>query len=400
MLPSRRALITLTHHHVLKTAYFDMYRRPHSTNNQKLRLTHPLDHSHSPGNGPHTHSHGAEELVAAFQGADDRGSRITLIGLYSNVLLTSAKGLAGLHMHSASLLADAAHSLSDLLGDFVTLFCWRLSRSSATGKYPYGFAKFETLGTTAVSLLLIIGATGIGFHSCHLLLAALSDSVSTLPSGMAKQVLHEIVSIAHHIPVLGHSHTHVHALDPNAAWFAGISIILKEWLYRITKKVADEERSPVLLANAIHHRSDAYSSIVAFAAIIGTWAFPKMPLDPIGGLLVSFVILRQGLSLFSEALKDLMDASVPLSTRDSIEKSLLPLLASSSSPASIPELLATENLRARRAGSQIFVDLVVRVPATVTVEQSYEIELKIAQTLKYARKEITSIQVKFDPYKA
>lgn len=171
----------------------------------------------------------------------------------------------------------------DLLGDFVTLFCWRISRGQATERYPYGFAKFETLGTTAVSLLLISGAIGIGFHSCLLLMAALQETASTLPPGVLQQVLQAITSIALHVPVLGHSHSHVHALDPNAAWFAGVGIIVKEWLYRITKKVADEERSPVLHANALHHRSDAYSSVVAFVAIIGTWAFPKFPLDPIGG---------------------------------------------------------------------------------------------------------------------
>jgi len=170
-----------------------------------------------------------------------------------------------------------------LLGDFVTLFCWRLSRGHATEEYPYGFGKFETLGTTAVSLLLIGGALGIGFHSSILLMAALNDAASTLPPGIIQQVLQAISSITLHIPVLGHSHVHVHALDPNAAWFAGVSVIVKEWLYRITKKVADDERSPVLHANALHHRSDAYSSLVAFVAIIGTWAFPKIPLDPIGG---------------------------------------------------------------------------------------------------------------------
>lgn len=78
-------------------------------------------------------------------------------------------------------------------------------------------------------------------------------------------------------------HEHAHGVDINAAWFAAGGVVSKEWLYRITKKVADDEHSPVLLANAIHHRSDAYSSLVAFFAIIGTWMFPAFPLDPLGG---------------------------------------------------------------------------------------------------------------------
>jgi divalent metal cation (Fe/Co/Zn/Cd) transporter len=84
---------------------------------------------------------------------------------------------------------------------------------------------------------------------------------------------------------MGHEHD---VLDPNAAWFAAIGVLAKEWLYRITKKVADEENSPVLLANAIHHRSDVYSSAVALFAILGTWWFPALPLDPIGGAFYAF----------------------------------------------------------------------------------------------------------------
>lgn len=171
-------------------------------------------------------------------------------------------------------------ALTDLLGDFVTLFCWRLSRKPPSEKYPYGFAKFETIGTTTISILLIGGALGIGFHSYHLLILALSDTASSLPPGHLQDLLHYITSSAP-LPQIGHEHAH--SVDPNAAWFAAASIFIKEWLYRVTKVVADEEKSPVLLANAYHHRSDAYSSLVAFFAIIGTWLFPKFPLDPIGG---------------------------------------------------------------------------------------------------------------------
>ena len=168
----------------------------------------------------------------------------------------------------------------DLLGDFVTLFCWRLSRKPPSERYPYGFAKFETLGTTTISILLIGGALGVGFHSYHLLIVTLSETAMNLSPGPLQEVL-QFVTSSVPLPKIGHEH--VHAVDPNAAWFAAVSVLTKEWLYRITKVVADEEKSPVLLANAIHHRSDAYSSLVAFFAILGTWFFPAFPLDPIGG---------------------------------------------------------------------------------------------------------------------
>jgi len=171
----------------------------------------------------------------------------------------------------------------------VTLFAWKLSQKPPSKKYPYGFGKFETLGTISISVLLTGGALGIGFHSYNLLIDALTPTISTVPPGIIQDVFQAVQNLP--VPELGHAHTHVipghdvqgSVLDPNAAWFAAIGVLSKEWLYRITKKVADEERSSVLLANAIHHRSDAYSSMVALVAILGNWYFPALPLDPIGG---------------------------------------------------------------------------------------------------------------------
>jgi cation diffusion facilitator family transporter len=176
--------------------------------------------------------------------------------------------------------SNAFSGLLDLLGDFVTLICFKLSRKPPSERYPYGFAKFETLGTTTVSLLLIGGALGIGFHSYHLLLGALGQTVSSLPPGLLHDLLLRVTGMG---PTIEGGRSVMQQLDPNAAWFAVVSIVSKEWLYRITKKVADDEKSPVLLANAIHHRSDAYSSMVALAAILGSWFFPALPLDPLGG---------------------------------------------------------------------------------------------------------------------
>lgn len=102
------------------------------------------DHQHDHGIFGHTHSHAgdteeAAALAAAFSGAGDKGSRIILLGLASNILLTAAKGVGGYMLHSASLLADAGHSLSDLLGDIVVLFSWRLSRRPASRGFQYGY---------------------------------------------------------------------------------------------------------------------------------------------------------------------------------------------------------------------------------------------------------------------
>ncbi|KAF9222543.1 hypothetical protein BS17DRAFT_708242 [Gyrodon lividus] len=371
--------------------YLNAHSHPHSH-------SHSIFHTHS--HDEHDHAHDAEQIVQALEGAGDRGSRITLIGLLVNIGLTGAKGTAGWYMHSASLLADAGHSLSGmqyLLGDFVTLFCWKLSRKPPSERYPFGFAKFETLGTTTVSVLLIGGALGIGFHSYHFLIDALSSTVSALPPGQLFDSLQHIASVGRHVPTVGHPHTPVDVLDPNAAWFAAISVLVKEWLYRITKKVADEEHSPVLYANAVHHRSDAYSSVVALFAILGSSIFPALPLDPIGGLLVSFVILRQGLALLGGAFAELTDAGISMSSHDKLLRALDPLLFHGVVTDQHPRLLAVRELRAKRAGSLISVDLTADVPNATTVLATSELQEKITQLLKTARKEISEVRVKFHP---
>ncbi|KAJ7084477.1 CDF-like metal transporter [Mycena belliarum] len=361
----------------------------------------PHSHSHSHSVfSMHSHGHGtsndtAERLMAAFRGAGDRGSQITLIGLFANISLTAVKGVAGYLTHSAALIADAGHSAGDLLGDSVTLICWRLSRKPPSEMYPFGFAKFETLGTTTVSLFLIGGALGLGFHSYHLLLAALTETATALPSGPLQDLLTNVTTAAPSAPSMAHGHSHSHGVDPNALWFAALGVLSKEWLYRITKTVADQENSSVLLANAIHHRSDAYSSLVMFFAILGTWWCPALPLDPIGGMLVSLVILRQGVGLLYGAWGDLTDAGVPLRTRQILKRTLDPLLASSSSSLSSPSLLAIRHVRGRRAGSLIFVDLVAEVPETLTMHDANILEEKITQTLKGTRKEVIEVRVKF-----
>ncbi|KAF8236447.1 CDF-like metal transporter [Tricholoma matsutake] len=381
--------------------------RPHETHHDaELRVNHThnnetphsrshsiFGHSHS--NGVEAHTHDTEQIIAALEGKGDRGSQITLIGLVSNVGLTLAKGAAGWYLHSAALLADAGHSLSDLLGDFVTLFCWRLSRKPPSERYPYGFAKFETVGTTIISILLVGGALGIGFHSYHLLISALAETASTLPGGPWRELLFDITSVVPSAP--GIARADVHTVDPNAAWFAAVGVLSKEWLYRITKAVADEEKSPVLLANAIHHRSDAYSSLVALFAILGTLVFPSIPLDPIGGLLVSIVILRQGLDLLLGAWGDLTDAGVSPKTRRSLERALNPLLSNSSLSFSKPALLDIRDIRARRSGSLMFVDLTASVSGQMNVHDASVLEVRITQALKEARKEITEVRIKFEP---
>ncbi|KAF8492330.1 cation efflux family-domain-containing protein [Russula emetica] len=382
--------------------HHDHDHRPSNTQPHTHSHSHGIfgghSHSHSHGHGHDGHDHGGG-LIETLQSGGDRGSRVTLVGLGANVLLTSAKGAAGWYMNSAALLADAGHSLSDLLGDFVVLFSWRLSRRPPSRRYPFGLAKFETVGTGIVSFLLIAGALGIGSHSLSLLLSVLSETALSLTAGPLQTALLSITAAAHNVPGFGliaahsHGHAHGHVLDLNAAWFAAASIVSKEWLFRITRKVADQENSPVLLANAYHHRSDAYSSVVALVAILGSGWFPALPLDPIGGFLVSIVIFQQGLSIFKGAFYEMTDASAPEPVLRSLSSSLDKLREDSHLKSSF---LHFRGLRARRAGSQLFVNLHVGIPGSLTAFELSQLEEQIVAALKAERKDVKEVHVQFE----
>ncbi|GJJ06574.1 hypothetical protein Clacol_000767 [Clathrus columnatus] len=353
------------------------------------------------GRHDHNHEHprpDAEKFIETLKGGGDRGSRITLIGLFANIALTAAKGTAGWFFHSAALLAEAGHSLSDLLGDLATLFYWKISRRPNSARYPYGYGKYETLGTVSVSLFLVGGALGIGFHSYNLLLEALYPTIQTLSPGLAHDIIQTIVQSTSHIASHGeHLHDHEHALDPNAAWFAAISVIAKEWLYRATKKVADDENSGVLMANAIHHRSDAWSSLVALVAIVGTWLVPGLPLDPLGGLVVSFVILGQGMGLLRGGFDQLMDRGISEKTRMSIVRQLNPLFNPSSPSLQLKHLTAIRDVRAVRSGAHMFVDLVAILPPQTTMVEAYFVQEQINKRLVSFKKEISEVRIKMIP---
>ncbi|OCF33617.1 mitochondrial protein with role in iron accumulation [Kwoniella heveanensis CBS 569] len=333
-------------------------------------------------------------MQAISSGRIDRGTRITLLGLGSNVALTVSKGLAGLWMNSASLLAEAGHSLSDLLGDFVTLATWRISRKAPTDNFPWGYSKFETFGTLSVSVILVGGAIGIGLHSYHVVPSPLlelfhSHGPSALPHehGAADAALASAHGYTHAHGVEGHAHGDPTAiLNPHAAWFALASVVVKEWLYRITAKVATEEHSPVLKANALHHRADALTSLVALTSILGSSIGGYHFLDPLGGLAVSFFILQQGLSLSKTAFLELLNAGIDSSTQRSIVGLVEGLVDGK-------ELLGVRNVRGVKSGGQTHLDLTIGVPPAMTVRDSHAVEQRVREAIMEARREVREVKI-------
>ena len=255
-------------------------------------------------------------------------TRSTLVSVAVNLLLTLAQVLAGIFTASQALIADGIHSLSDLIADFVVLFAAHHSKKEADADHHYGHHRYETAASLVLGGLLL--AVGLG-----MLWAAF-------------QKLQQPESIPR-----------VHML---ALWVALAALVAKELLFRYMLAIAERVRSSMLIANAWHARSDAASSLVVAIGIGGNLlGFPL--LDPVAALIVGFLVSRMGWEFAWDALHDLMDRAV---SEEEIAQIRATLLAT-------PGILGLHDLRTRRMGDLIAVDVHLEIDADITVEQGHDI---------------------------
>lgn len=280
--------------------------------------------------------------------------RVTFVGVGVNLALTILKAMAGSACHSAALVADAGHSLSDLVSDFVTLWAVRIGRLPPDEDFPYGHGKFEAMGSLFLSLLLIGAGVGIGAESYSRLVGVLFGGVKGgvgVPTAPALAV-------------------------------ALLSVLSKEWLYRITKKVGERIGSPVVIANAWHHRSDAYSSVLALGSIALAMAVPGMlAADSAAGILVAGMICTTGIEILFDAAKQLTDAADEELTT-SITNTLKPEIASTFSSSTLTndnhsDILSINRVRARQVGSSSLVDVAVTVAPGMSSSATRAIEERL-----------------------
>lgn len=307
----------------------------------------------------HNHSHGPNELLVwdKKQFWENPGVRITWVGLLINVGMAAGKLVGGIVFHSQALMADSVHAISDLVSDFLTLGTVGLANRDPTHQFPYGYGKIETVGSLAVSSILTMAGLSIGW-------ASLVHIVGPI-------VPHTIIETlnAYHIHLLssGHGHSHGHAQDitnVNAAWIAAASIVAKEWIFRATSKIAKEQNSKVLLANAWHHRVDSLTSLVALVTITGGHFFGITSLDAVGGLLVSGLVIKAGFNGIVIAVNELVDRSVPQKDERYIEidSKLKELLGKMLSNNNAKKPYQVKDLVVLTSGPNIHAKAILEVP--------------------------------------
>ncbi len=289
---------------------------------------------------------------------EKRITRVTLLGSVVNLVLSVGKVLAGVFGHSAAMIADGIHSISDLASDIVVLVFVRISSKGEDRDHEYGHGKFETLATLIMSLILIVVAAQLMASGIRTIAGVLSGEAIPSPKYIA------LVA-------------------------AVVSIVSKEWLYRYTVKAGNELDSPVVVANAWHHRSDALSSVGSLVGIAGAMFLGSKwtMLDPLASCCISIAIFVVAVKMAVPSLKELLDVSLP---QDMEQK----IIAVSSA---VPGVMNVHGLKTRRNGPSIIMEAHIVVDPSITVVQAHNIATAVEDALKHSFGNETQISLHIEP---
>lgn len=293
---------------------------------------------------------------------DKKVYRVTLLGSVVNLLLLVFKFVAGVLGHSAAMIADAVHSLSDFVTDLIVIVFVKISSKPEDADHAYGHGKYETLASCIIGLALIVVGVMMGYNAMVKIVDVVRNGTELASPG--------IIALA----------------------AAVLSIVLKEWMFHLTRKVAREVDSPAVEANAWHHRSDALSSVgtatgIGGAVLLGSkWAV----LDPIAALVVSVFIVVQAAKILSDAIGQLMEKSLP---RD-VEQRICEIVYEEEGTSDI------HHLRTRKIGSQISIELHVRMNGYLTLREVHDKSIAIEKRLRAAFGDSTYINLHVEPLKS
>ena len=284
--------------------------------------------------------------------------KVTLVGGAVNVILLVFKFVAGIVAHSAAMLADAIHSLSDFVTDLVVLIFVRISGKPKDISHDYGHGKYETLAMTIIGLLLLSVAIGIVYSGIMKIVAWTSGQQLESPGMLA-------------------------------FWAALLSIVLKEGVYRYSMIKARQLNSQAVEANAWHHRSDALSSLGTAIGIGGAIFLGQRwtVLDPIASVIVGLFLVKVSFNLLRNGIGDLMEQSLP----DEVEQEILRLAAS------VPGVAEPHDLRTRRLGNHYAIELHILMNGDIPLREAHDKASEVEDLLRSHYGLETHIAVHVEP---
>lgn len=286
--------------------------------------------------------------------------KVTIVGSIVNFLLLVFKFFAGIAGHSAAMLADAVHSLSDFITDIVVIVFVRIAGKPEDKGHNYGHGKYETLATAIIGLLLLCVGFGIFWNG--------ASSIYTFLRGGQLESPGVVALVA-----------------------ALVSIVSKEILYQYTVIQGKKLNSQAVIANAWHHRSDALSSIgtaigIGGAILLGDhWRV----LDPVAAVVVSFFIMKVSVRLLIPCVDELLEKSLPEDVEKEIEQTVL----------SFPGVSQPHHLRTRRIGNYYAIELHVRMDGKITLEEAHSTATAIENKLKEMFGKGTHVGIHVEPTK-
>ncbi len=274
---------------------------------------------------------------------EDEIAKVTLVGSVVNLLLVGLKAVAGVAGHSAAMVSDAVHSLSDFVTDIVVLIFVRVSARPQDDDHDYGHGKYETVATLFIGLALAAAAVGIVVSGARKLAAWFQGEELPAPGALA-------------------------------LWAALISIAVKEILYQYTRIKGRKLDSPALEANAWHHRSDALSSVGAAIGIGGAILLGQRwtVLDPLASIAVGAMLGKVAWDLLGPSVGELTDSSLPADT----EEEMLRIIRS------VEGVEDPHNLRTRRVGNRIAAEVHIRLDGGQTLAEAHEKASEVERRFK------------------
>ena len=286
--------------------------------------------------------------------------RVTLLGSVANLLLVVFKFIAGIVGHSAAMIADAVHSLSDFITDIIVIIFVAISGKPEDNDHSYGHGKYETLATAVIGIILFFVGVGILISGIKAIVGALQGEPLQAPSLLAL--------IA-----------------------AVISIVVKEALYHYTVKRGKALDSSSVVANAWHHRSDALSSIGTAIGIGGAVFLGEQwrILDPIAAVVVSIFIIKVAVELIKPCIDELVERSLP----EEVEQRIHALILQS------PQVSSPHHLRTRRIGGYIAIEVHIRMDGQISLSEAHQVASDIERRLKAEFGEKTHIGIHMEPTK-
>lgn len=286
--------------------------------------------------------------------------RVTLAGGAINIALVIFKFIAGILGGSAAMIADAVHSLSDFLTDIVVLIFVHISSKPQDEDHDYGHGKYETLATSIIGLALMAVGIMIFYNGFTKIMACIHGEQLPTPGAIA-------------------------------FWAAIISIISKEFAYQFTVKVGKNVHSQAVIANAWHHRSDAFSSIGTALGIGGAILLGKhwTVLDPIAAVVVSLFIIRVAWKLTSKTVDELVEKSLPDDVEEEIKKIVM-------SEEGVSEL---HHLRTRQIGNHFAIEMHIRMPGEFSLFAAHSHASAIEKRLKDHFGNDTHVGIHVEPVK-